>query len=80
MLGCNHPFKHLKLRSSVVPDCFIVCCRNCDLQKMYTFDETYCLSPKKKNELTKNIGIVQDQLDKARIVSERCYEILRVLA
>jgi len=47
---------------------------------MYTFDETYCLSPKKKNELTKNIGIVQDQLDKARIVSERCYEILRIMA
>ena len=44
---------------------------------MYSFDETYCLTTKRKNELAKNIGIVQTELDKARLVSERCFEILK---
>jgi hypothetical protein len=42
---------------------------------MYSIDETYCLTRKSKNELAKNIGIVQTELDKARLVSERCFEI-----
>jgi hypothetical protein len=44
---------------------------------MYSFDETYCLTAKRKNELAKNIGIVQTELDKARLLSERCSEILK---
>lgn len=44
---------------------------------MYRFDETYCLSTTRKNDLAKNIGIVQTELDKARLVSERCFEILK---
>jgi len=44
---------------------------------MYSFEEAYCLSTKQKNELARNIGIVQTELDKARIVSERCFEILK---
>ena len=33
---------------------------------MYSFDETYCLTTRRKNELAKNIGIVQTELDKAQ--------------
>jgi hypothetical protein len=77
VLDCNHPFKHLKLLSSTVPGYFIVRCVKCDLQNVYSFDETYCLTTKRKNELAKNIGIVQTELDKARLVSERCFEILK---
>jgi hypothetical protein len=77
VLNCNHPFKHLKLSSSIVPGCFIVRCMKCELQNIYSFDEIYCLTTKQKNELAKNIGIVQTELDKARLVSERCFEILK---
>jgi hypothetical protein len=44
---------------------------------MYSLGETYCLTTKHKNELAKNIGIVQTELDKARLPSERCFEILK---
>ena len=44
---------------------------------MYSLEEPYCLTTKRKNELAKNIGIVQTELDKARLVSERCFEILK---
>jgi hypothetical protein len=63
--------------SSIVPGCFIVRCMRCDLQNLFSFDETYCLTTKRKNELAKNIGIVQTELDKARLMSERCFEILK---
>ncbi len=63
--------------SSIVPGCFIVRCKKCDLKNMYSFDETYCLTTRRKNELAKNIGIVQTELDRARLVSERCFEILK---
>ncbi len=56
------------LLSSVVPGCFIVRCMKCDLQNMYSLEEP---------NLQKNIGIVQTELDKARLVSERCFEILK---
>lgn len=77
VLNCNHPFKHLKLLSSVVPGCFIVRCMKCDILNLYSFDETYCLTTKRKNQMAKNIGILQAELDKARLVSERCFEILK---
>ena len=77
VLNCNHPFKHLKLLSSIVRGYFIVRCMKCDFQNIYSVDETYCLTTKRKNELAKNIGIVQDELDKARLVSEKCFEILK---
>jgi hypothetical protein len=77
VLNCNHPFKHLKLLSSIAPGCFIVHCMKCGIQKMYSFEQTYCLTTKHKNELAKNIGIVQTELDKDRLVSERCFEILK---
>lgn len=70
-LSCNHAFKHLKMLPSIVPGCFIVRCMTCDLQNMYRFDETQCLTAKRTNELEKNIGIVQTELDKARLVTER---------
>ena len=76
-LSCNHPFKHLKMSPSIVPGCFIVRCMKCNLQNMYNLEGTYCLTTKSKNELAKNIGIVQTELDKARLVSERCFEILK---
>jgi len=44
---------------------------------MYRFDETYCMTAKRKDELAKNIGIIQTELDKARLMSERCFEILK---
>jgi len=55
----------------------IVRCMKCDLQNMYCFDQTYCLTTKRKNELAKNIGIIQTELDKARRLSEGCFEILK---
>jgi hypothetical protein len=76
-LSCNHPFKHLEMLSSIVPGYFIARCMKCNLQNMYSLADTYCLTTKRKNELAKNIGIVQTELDKARLVSERCFEILK---